>query len=136
MEKVRIDKWLWSVRIFKSRSIATEACKTNKVRIGERILKPSHLISVGDLIEVKKDGFNLTFKSLKLIEKRVSAPLAVECYENLTPDSELNKYKDWFIGKASAEKREKGSGRPTKRDRRTIEEFKEDYLFLPDLEED
>ena len=137
MNKVRIDKWLWSIRIFKSRSISTEACKSGKVSLNGKNLKPSYLISIGEIVEVRKNGFSLLFKSIKLIEKRVSAPLAQECYENLTSQEELNKYKDWFIGKSGTEMRQPGAGRPTKKERREIEDFKDDFLFLseePDLE--
>ncbi len=125
MEKVRIDKWLWSVRIFKSRTIATDACKAGKVRIDGVAVKPSYLLSEQEELVVKKDGFNFQFRALKLIEKRVGAPIAVTCYENITPAEELNKYQSWFLNaKATAEKREKGAGRPTKKDRREIDEFK------------
>lgn len=124
MEKVRIDKWLWSVRIFKSRTLSSDACRSGKVRIGERILKPSDGVSVGQIVQVRKDGFDLQFEIKELIEKRVGAQIAVTCYDNLTPEEEMNKYKDWFIGKSGAEQREKGSGRPTKRERRDIDGFK------------
>lgn len=125
LKKVRIDKWLWSVRIFKSRSLATDSCKSGRVKIEGKPLKPSYLVQRGEVLEVRKDGFNLTFKVVDLIDKRVSATLAQPCYENLTPDEELNKYKDWFIGKAPPEKREKGAGRPTKKERRNIDRFKD-----------
>lgn len=127
LKKVRIDKWLWSVRIFKSRSMATEACKSGKVKIGEANIKPSYLLERNTIISVRKNGFILTFKVVDLLEKRVSATLAEPCYENLTPAEELNKYKDWFIGKAAPERREKGAGRPTKRERREIDEFKDKF---------
>ncbi len=127
MKKVRIDKWLWSVRIFKSRSIASEACKTGKVKIGEKNVKASSLVSGGEHIHVKKNGFNLEFTIVKLIDKRVSATLAAPCYEDITPEEELNKYKDWFIGKASSEQRLKGAGRPTKRERRDLDDYKESF---------
>lgn len=129
MEKVRIDKWLWSVRIFKSRTIATDACKSRRIKIGEKPLKPSYLVTVGERIEVSKDGFDLIFEVVALINKRVSATLAQPCYKNLTPEEELNKYKDWFVGKGAAERRERGAGRPTKRERREIDDFKEDYML-------
>lgn len=125
MNKVRIDKWLWSVRIFKSRSLATEACKSSKVKIDDTNVKPSSSVEVGQNVKVKKGGFNLEFKVLKLIEKRVGAPIAVTCYEDLTPQEELDKFNDWFIGKAAPEKRERGTGRPTKRERRDIDKFKD-----------
>lgn len=128
MEKVRIDKWLWSVRIFKSRTRASDACKAGKIRIGESTVKPSEGVSVGQTVYVRKGGFNLEFLVKKLIEKRVGAPIAVTCYDNLTPEEELNKFADWFIGKAGAERRERGAGRPTKRERREIDEFKTDQF--------
>lgn len=124
MKKVRIDKWLWSVRIFKSRSLATDACKTGKVKIEEKNVKASSLLSGGEKIHVKKNGFDLEFLVVKLIEKRVSATLAAPCYEDITPEEEMNKYKHWFIGKASSERRLKGAGRPTKRERRDLDDYK------------
>jgi ribosome-associated heat shock protein Hsp15 len=128
MDKVRIDKWLWSVRIFKSRTLASDMCKSGKVRIGEAVVKPSDPVSVGQVVHVRKDGFELEFLVKNLIEKRVGAPLARECYENLTPAEELNKYSDWFVGKSGIEKRERGAGRPTKRERRDIDGFKGDQF--------
>ena len=124
-EKVRVDKWLWSVRIFKSRTMATDACKSGKVQVNGSVAKASQLIQVGDLLTVKKNGFNLQYKALDLIRKRVGAPIAQKCYEDLTPAEELNKYNDWFVGKGRAEFRDKGKGRPTKKDRRKIETFKD-----------
>ena len=125
MEKVRIDKWLWSVRIFKSRTLATDACKSGKVKIEEDKVKPSYLLETDQIVNVYKNGFNMRFKVIKLLEKRVGAPIAQTCYEDLTPEEELNKYNDWYIGKGAAEKREKGAGRPTKKDRRNIDRFKD-----------
>lgn len=126
--KVRIDKWLWSVRIFKSRSISANACRSNRVKVNDETVKPSSPVAEGDLVNVRKDGFLLSFRVKKLIERRVSAALARPCYENLTPEEELNKYRDWFVGKSSPERREKGAGRPTKRERRDIEQFKDDFF--------
>ena len=132
-DKVRIDKWLWSVRIFKSRTMATTACKSGRVKIGESTLKASYLVSPNEQIQVRKGGYTFDFKVLKIISKRVGAELARPCYEDLTSEDELNKYNTWFIGKASAEKREKGAGRPTKRDRRELEDFKEDRYNFDEL---
>lgn len=126
LKKVRIDKWLWSVRIFKSRTMATDACKGNRVRINEMTVKPSYLLQRDETIEVKKNGFTLTYKVIDLLDKRVSATLAEPCYENLTPEEELSKFKDWFVGKRGVESREKGAGRPTKRERRNIEKYKDE----------
>ena len=127
-DKVRIDRWLWSVRIFKTRSLSTKECKGGRVKLGDKTLKPSSLIKVGDQIKVHKNGFHLIFNIKSLILKRVSATLAQACYDDITPDSELLKYQDWFIGKGRAEFRQKGDGRPTKKDRRALDLFKEDYL--------
>lgn len=126
LKKVRIDKWLWSVRIYKSRTISTSACKSGKVKIEGVPVKPAYSLEVGEVVEVRKNGFNLIYKVEKLIKKRVGAPIARECYEDLTPEEELNKYKNWFAGKASPERREKGMGRPTKRERRDLDRFKDD----------
>jgi ribosome-associated heat shock protein Hsp15 len=127
-EKVRIDKWLWSVRIFKSRTLASDTIKSGKVKVNGVGVKSSHLILRGDEITVKKGGFNFTFKVIDLIEKRVGAPIAVQCYKDMTPPEELLKYEDWFLGKAGAEFREKGMGRPTKKERRVIDHFKDFYF--------
>ena len=128
LNKVRLDKWLWAVRLFKSRTMATDACKAGKIKLNGHSLKPSYLITVGETIEVKKNGFNLIFKVNQLLEKRVSAVLAAPCFDDLTPADELNKYRDWFTGKAEAEFRDRGEGRPTKKDRREIDEFKDMYF--------
>lgn len=132
MEKVRIDKWLWAVRIFKSRTLAGDIVRSGKVRINDSVVKPSTSVVVGDRVTVQKNGFNLEYEVLKLLKKRVGAPIAVTCYTDHTPQEELNKYKDWFVGKAGTEFREKGTGRPTKRERRTIERFKTDGLDFDD----
>lgn len=126
MEKVRIDKYLWAIRLYKSRSIAADAIKSGKVKLRQDIAKASSQVSVGDQIEVNKDGFKIIVKSVSLIDKRVSAVLARPCYEDLTPPEEYAKYQSWFIGKGGPERREKGAGRPTKKDRREIIDFKDD----------
>ena len=136
IEKVRVDKWLWSVRIFKSRTQATDACKSGRVKINDKLAKASSTVERNDLLQVRKNGFNLQFKVVDLIQKRVGAPIAQKCYVDLTPEEELNKYQDWYVGKGRTEFRDKGLGRPTKRERRDIEAFKDDYLDwdIEDLE--
>lgn len=130
MDKVRIDKWLWSVRLYKSRTLATDACKAGKIRVAGLPVKASHQIAVGDELVVKKEGFNFQFRALALIEKRVGAPIAVTCYEDITPAEERNKYAAWFQnGAPVAEKRDRGTGRPTKRERRDIDDFKDGIDF-------
>lgn len=125
--KVRIDKWLWSIRIFKSRTLATDACKGGKVKVAGIGVKPSHLIAEGDVVAVKKEGFTFEFRAIQLIEKRVGAPIAITCYEDVTSLEEKNKYAAWFLNAApTAEKRERGTGRPTKKERRDIDQHKGD----------
>lgn len=134
VDKVRVDKWLWAVRLFKSRSLASDIVKSGKVKLGGKTVKASYAVQTGDKFEVKKNGFTLQVEVVKKIEKRVGAPLAVECFNDLTPLEEMNKYKSWFIGKGQVEFREKGEGRPTKKERRDIEDFK--FYYLEDGEED
>jgi ribosome-associated heat shock protein Hsp15 len=126
MEKIRIDKYLWAIRIYKSRSQATEACRDGKIKLHDVLVKSSALVTIGDVIDVHKDNFRFKYKVVQLIEKRVSAVLAKPCYEDLTPEEELNKFKSWFVGKGGPERRERGAGRPTKKERREIEGYKED----------
>jgi ribosome-associated heat shock protein Hsp15 len=127
MQKTRVDKWLWCVRLFKSRSLSTDQCKKGRVKIDGASVKPSHQITPGQQLEVHKNGFNLVIEVVKLLPNRVSAALAQECYNDLTPEEEKNKFNEWYIGKGRAEIREKGAGRPTKRERRTLEDFKKSY---------
>lgn len=136
LDKVRVDKWLWSVRIFKSRTLATDACKAGKVKVEGIVVKPSYSLERDQVVQVRKNGFNFDFRVLELIQKRVGAPIAQTCYEDLTPTEELNKYKSWFVRKAAAEQRDKGAGRPTKRERREIDRFKDDVYDFGDIGDD
>lgn len=131
-EKIRIDKWLWSVRIFKTRTVAANEIRSGGVKINQKKAKPSSMLIRGDTVQVSKNGFNLVFKAIDLIERRVGASIAVQCYEDLTSEEEMNKYKVWFIGKAAPERREPGTGRPTKKERREIDTHK--TLLEYDLE--
>jgi ribosome-associated heat shock protein Hsp15 len=99
-----------------------------------KTLKPSQEIEPGNLIQVLKEGFYMQFEVVKPIGKRVSAILARPCYINRTPEDELRKYDSWFVGKSGVEKRERGAGRPTKRARREIDEFKDFDSNLYDVE--
>jgi Ribosome-associated heat shock protein implicated in the recycling of the 50S subunit (S4 paralog) len=119
--EVRIDKWMWAVRIFKSRTIAVEACKKNRVMINDVNVKASRMIKVGDVIQVRKPPITYSFKVIQLTEKRMGAKLVPEFMENITaPEQyeilELTKI-NGFIDRA------KGTGRPTKKDRRNIDNF-------------
>ncbi len=122
IEKIRIDKWLHAVRIFKTRSLAADACLAGKVKIEGDAVKAAYMLKVGQTIIINKQGEKQTVKCLKLIEKRVGAPIAAECYEDLTPPEEKDKLK---FPASFFEVRDKGAGRPTKKDRREIEKFKD-----------
>jgi ribosome-associated heat shock protein Hsp15 len=124
-DKMRVDKWLWCVRIFKSRAISTEACKGNHVSINGQVAKPSSNVRPGDRVVVKKDGFNMQYEVVQLLKSRVGSPIALQCYTNNTPEDELKKYDDWYSRKTRSEFRDKGIGRPTKKDRRDIDRLKE-----------
>lgn len=121
MEELRIDKFLWAIRVYKTRTDATDACKGGKVRVNGGDVKPSKAVKVGDVITARKGVVNYTYKVLELIDKRQGAKL-VPCYaENLTPQEELDKLRapveTFFL------KRDRGAGRPTKKDRRQMEDL-------------
>lgn len=126
IQKIRIDKWLWAVRFFKTRTMATDTCTSGKVKIDGNAVKPSYIIKVEQSIQLNHQGIKKTILVKQLIEKRVSAPLAAECYEDNTPEEEkaISKMPASFY-----EIREKGIGRPTKKDRREIDKFKDDADF-------
>lgn len=122
MEGCRTDKWLWSVRIFKTRSQATEACRKGKVKIDEQEVKPSREIKTGDVVKIDLKAFEKTVKVVDLLERRVSAKLVEKYMEDLTPQEEYDKPKK--IRQTNYEYRERGAGRPTKKERRLIEKLK------------
>lgn len=126
MEKIRIDKWLWTVRIFKSRSIATQACKSGKIKVNGSKCKPARSVVVNDLISVDKKGLKLEFKIIELLKSRVGYSIAKDCYEDLSSLEEREKFRAFHGRRLSGEDREIGLGRPTKRDRRELEDFKND----------
>ena len=119
---VRIDKWLWAVRLFKTRSIAADACKKGRIMVNNTPMsKPSKEIKVGDTIQVRKNPITYSFKVLQLTENRMGAKLVPDFMENITPKDQLDIFE---LNKAVAfGLRDKGTGRPTKRDRREIEDF-------------
>ena len=138
MDEVRIDKWLWSMRVFKTRTIATDACKKGRVMMGGAAVKPSRAIKVGDIIEVKKPPITYTFRVKQLTGNRLGAKLVPDYLENLTPQSQ---YDILEMAKISGfVDRRKGLGRPTKRDSRELSRFKEDTYtadeFFLDWEDD
>jgi len=126
-ENIRIDKWLWAVRIFKTRSLASQACRAGKVKINEANVKPSREIKLEDSIHVQIGQLNRIIKVKGLIHNRVSAKLAVENYEDLTPAEEIEKVK--MMRELNYEYRDRGTGRPTKKERRIIEQLKKHKKF-------
>lgn len=133
-ETARLDKWLWAARIFKTRSIAADACKNGRVIIGGVTRKPSHTIKVGDTVSVKKPPITYSFKVLKTIEQRVGAKLLPEIYENVT---DAKQYELLEMSRISGfVDRARGTGRPTKKDRRQMDAFVEPALFGFDFDED
>lgn len=118
-DSTRIDKYIWAIRLFKTRSEATEACNGNKVQLNGVAAKPSKTVKAGDSISVRKGAVQYSYKVLKIAENRMGAQLVPEFAENLTPQSELDKLhaprETFFV------KRDRGSGRPTKKDRREMD---------------
>ncbi|MBE2216591.1 MAG: RNA-binding S4 domain-containing protein [Ignavibacteria bacterium] len=119
---VRIDKYLWCIRIFKSRSIATEACDGGKVKIDGSSVKPSRHVKIGEVITVQQGYVKRSYKVIALLEKRVGAPLVKNFVLDITPQEELDKLlTERFI---SYQSKFKGVGRPTKKDRRLIDKIR------------
>jgi ribosome-associated heat shock protein Hsp15 len=131
----RIDKWMWATRIFKTRTIAAEACKKGRVTVGGSTAKPSRMIKIGDVIQVRKPPVTYSFKVVGLTGNRIGAKLVPEYLENVTPAEEYEALEmariSGFVDRA------KGLGRPTKKDRRELEQFigDSDFDFDFDFEE-
>ena len=119
--EIRIDKWLWAVRLFKTRSIAVEACKKGKVLINNIAVKPSRNIKIGDIIQIKRPPVLYSFKVLALSENRMNAKLVPEFMENVTTPDQLELIE---LGKLAGNTgRLRGTGRPTKKERRDLDDF-------------
>ena len=126
--EARIDKWLWAARIYKTRTLASDACKNGRITINGALAKPSRAVKVGDQVGVKKSPITYSFRVLQTIEKRVGAKLLPEVFENVTPPEqyellEMNRISG-FVDRA------RGTGRPTKKDRRALDDFAETPIFL------
>jgi ribosome-associated heat shock protein Hsp15 len=119
--EVRIDKWMWATRIFKTRTVALEACKKNRILVNDVPAKPSRMIKIGDIVQVRKPPITYSFKVLDITSNRIGAKLVPQFLENITsPDQyeilELQKISG-FVNRA------RGTGRPTKKDRRELDDF-------------
>jgi len=122
-EKLRIDKYLWAIRLFKTRSLATEACKAGRVKLNGQNLKASAIVKVGEVYQVSKGIEKKVIEVLELLYTRVEAKIAVTKYKDITPLESTIAYKSMFH--APALQRDRGAGRPTKRDRREIDDLNE-----------
>lgn len=118
-ESVRIDKYLWAIRAYKTRSEATDACSGNKVRVNGVPAKPSKVVKTGDVIEVHKAPVSYTYKVVQVLESRVGAALVEQYALNLTPESELEKLRAPM--ETIVLRRDRGTGRPTKKERRELD---------------
>ena len=127
--EVRIDKWLWAVRLFKTRSLAAEACKKGKVIIQNVQVKPSRNVKVGDVVCIKRNPILFSFKVIALAENRMNAKLVAGFMENVTTADQLELIE--LAKLAGQSGRDRGTGRPTKKERRDIEEFTEP-IFMDD----
>ncbi len=125
--QARLDKWLWAARIFKTRTIAANACKNNRVSRNNVNLKPSSIVKIGDIINVKKPPIIYSFKIIVCIEQRVGAKIIPDIYENVT---EKKQYELLEMSRISGfVDRARGSGRPTKKERRNLDAFAEPITF-------
>ena len=120
-DEARIDKWLWAARIFKTRTIAADACKNGRVTVNGVGVKPSRMVKVNDVIAVRKPPVTYSFRILKTIEQRVGAKLLPEIYENVTPPDQYELLEMTRI--SGFVNRQRGTGRPTKKDRRQMDAF-------------
>ena len=118
MESTRVDKWLWAVRIFKTRSLATEACRAGHISVNRAITKPATLVRVGDVVTVRLDGFDRVIEIVQVIDKRVGAPMAAQCIADHSPPRPPRP------DSIPAFVRDPYTGRPTKRDRRQIDRIR------------
>lgn len=130
----RIDKWLWAARIFKTRTLAADACKNGRVTIGGARVKASHVIHDGDIIDIRKPPITYTYRVLRAQEQRVGAKLVGDLREDLTPKEQYDLLEmsrvSGFVNRA------RGTGRPTKKDRRALDDFNTPLFIDPDYSDD
>ena len=133
--EVRVDKYLWAMRIYKTRSIATDACKCGRVKINDVEVKPSRMFHVGDVFTVRKGPITYTYRILQLWGNRLGAKMVPEYLQDITPKEQLELLE--LARYAAQSGRDRGTGRPTKKDRREIEQFfSDDYNYLLDEDYD
>lgn len=125
-EKLRIDKYLWAIRVFKTRTLAADACKAGRVKLDNQNIKPSHEVKIGEIYQVSKGIERRVLKVTGLLQSRADAKTAGHFYEDITPVEQTQAFKSMF--NAPMLKRDSGTGRPTKRDRREIDELKDGFF--------
>jgi len=125
-EKLRIDKYLWAIRVFKTRTSAADACKAGRVKLDNQNIKPSHEVKIGETYQVSKGIERRVLKVTGLLQSRADAKTAGHFYEDITPVEQTQAFKSMFH--APMLKRDSGTGRPTKRDRREIDELKDGFF--------
>lgn len=130
---IRIDKWLWAVRIYKTRSDATEACRTGRITINGSSAKPSKEVKQGDIVTVRKNPVTYTIRVVDLVSNRQPARNVPLYAENITPEEELMKLK--MNSYTNFGQRDRGAGRPTKKERREVDELMDDLFFDSDEED-
>ena len=121
MKNYRIDKYIWSVRLAKTRSLAANSISKGKVRLNGGLIKPSKEVKLGDEININKHNSTFTFRVIQLLDKRIGAKLVKDYLVEITPPEELEKYK--LYQESQRVYRDNGSGKPTKKDRRDLEDF-------------
>lgn len=123
-DKIRADKWLWAIRMFKTRTLATDACNAGKVKIDGDSIKASRMLKVGDLLSVQREQEKKIIRVVTLIEKRVGAPQAMMCYDDLSPKTDPSEKLDPLF--YTIAHRDRGAGRPTKKERRALDDYFDD----------
>ncbi|MFN5705335.1 MAG: RNA-binding S4 domain-containing protein [bacterium] len=124
-EKIRIDKYLWAIRVFKTRSIATDACKAGKVKLEQNSIKPSQNVKIGDIYHIQKSQRKIIVKVLALLEKRLDAKSAAQYFEDLSPIDDTPRLHSVFT--VPVFQRNRGTGRPTKKERREIDDVQSSW---------
>jgi ribosome-associated heat shock protein Hsp15 len=117
VDRTRVDKWVWAIRLYKTRSDATDACRGGHVKVNGATAKPAATVGVGDRVHVRVHGTDRELEVVEVIDKRVGAPIAVTCYIDHTPVLDLPRLR--------VAERERGAGRPTKRDRRALDRLRD-----------
>jgi len=125
-EKLRIDKYLWAVRIFKTRTLASDACKAGRIKLDGNNIKPSHEVRIGEVYQVSKGIERKVLRVTGMLENRVDAKTAINFYEDITPIEQTHAFKSMF--QAPLLSRDRGAGRPTKKDRREIDDLTGDFF--------